>query len=35
MKKSLVSLLDCLEHDFTLSKRQVLFAFLALLIIGL
>lgn len=35
MKKSLVSLLNCLDRDFTLSKRQVLFAFLALLIIGL
>jgi asparagine N-glycosylation enzyme membrane subunit Stt3 len=35
MKNKLVSILHFLDCDFTLSKRQVLFAFLALLIIGL
>lgn len=35
MKNKLASILHFLDRDFTLSKRQVLFAFLALLIIGL
>ncbi len=34
MKNKLASILHFLDRDFTLSKRQVLFAFLALLIIG-